>query len=328
MLIAALCILSKDKANSVKKVLFNRYGSFDDLQMTDVQIPTIKDDELLIRVKVVSINPLDWKRLEGQLKIMTGFKFPQGIGIDFSGVVEKKGASISSFQVGDAVFGGVDPLKNAALAEYIVVKEAAIVKKPDAVSFETAAAAVTTGVTALHLLEKCHAKRGDSLLINGASGGVGMAVLQIAKQQGIKVTAAASGDGLAFIKKWKPEATIDYKTQSALEQKTAYNAIVELAGNLPFGRAKAILKPQSIFASTLPTPVDMLKAFLNNLFSSKKFIIIMANTTPDYYRQLCDLLTQKGLEIPIAKNFAMADFKEAYQFARKGGIVGKVMISI
>lgn len=219
-------------------------------------------------------------------------------------------------------------MKDGALAEYVVVKEAAIFKKPEAVSFETAAAAVTTGVTALHLSEKCHAQSGDSLLINGASGGVGMAVLQMAKQRGIKVTAVASGEGLAFIQKWKPDATIDYKLQSVLEQKTAYNAIVELAGNIPFGRAKAILKPQSIFASTLPSPVDMLKAFLNNLFSSKKFQIVIANTSPDYYRQLCELLTQKKLEIPIAKSFAMADFKEAYQFARKGGTVGKVVISI
>lgn len=312
----------------MKKIIFNRYGSFDELQMTDVHIPDIKDDELLIRVKVVSINPLDWKLLEGQLKLMSGFKFPKGIGIDFSGIVEKKGDAISSYQVGDAVMGGVDAMKGAALAEYIVVKEAAIVKKPDAVSFETAAAAVTTGVTALHLLEKCNLKSGDSVLINGASGGVGMAFLQIAKQQGFKVTAVASGEGLAFIKKWNPDATIDYKKQSVLEEKTAYNAVIELAGNLPFGKGKSILKPQSIFASTLPTPVDMLKAFLNNLFSSKKFNIILANTSPDYYRQLCELLTQKGLEIPIAKTFAMADFKEAYQFARKGGVVGKVVIAI
>lgn len=312
----------------MKKIVFNRYGSFDDLQMTDVQTPAIKSDELLIRVKVASINPLDWKLLEGQFKIITGFKFPKGIGIDFSGIVEKKGDAVSGFQVGDAVLGGVDAMKDGALAEYVVVKEAAISKKPEAVSFETAAAAVTTGVTALHLLEKCHAKSGDSLLINGASGGVGMAVLQMAKQQGIKVTAVASGEGLAFIQKWKPDSTIDYKLQSVLEQKTAYNAIVELAGNIPFGRAKAILKPQSIFVSTLPNPVDMLKAFLNNLFSSKKFQIVIANTSPDYYRQLCELLTRKGLEIPIARSFAMADFKEAYQFARKGGTVGKVVISI
>ncbi len=154
-------------------------------------------------------------------KFMTGFKFPKGIGIDFSDIVENKGNAISGFQVGDAIFGGADAVKDGALAEYVVVMEVAIFKKPEAVSFETAAAVVSTGVTALHLLEKCNAKSGDSMLINGASGGVGMAVLQMAKQQGIKVTTVASGAGLAFIKKWKADATIDYKAQNVLEKKQA-----------------------------------------------------------------------------------------------------------
>ena len=174
--------------------------------------------------------------------------------------MEKKGNAISGFQVGDAVFGGADAVKDGALAEYVVVMEVAIFNKPEAVSFETAAAVVSTGVTALHLLEKCNAKSGDSLLINGASGGVGMAVLQMAKQQGIKVTTVASGAGLAFIKKWKADATIDYKAQNVLEQNASYNAVVELAGNLSFGGGRAILKPQSIYASTMPNPnpVDLI----------------------------------------------------------------------
>lgn len=312
----------------MKKVIYQRYGSIADLELAEVEIPAVQSDEMLIKVKAVSINPIDWKRLEGQLKIITGSKFPKGIAIDFSGIVEKKGDAISSFQTGDAVFGALDAMKGEALAEYIVVKEANICKKPQAISFETAAAAVTSGVTALYLLEKSGAKSGDNLLINGASGGVGVSALQMAKQKGIKVTAVASGEGLAFIQKWKPDVAIDYKKQSILEQKTAYHAIFELSGNLPFGKGKAILKPQSVFASTLPNPVDMLKAFLNNLFSGKKFQIIMANPTPEHYRQLCEWLTQKGLEIPIAKTFSMADFKEAYQFARKGGVVGKVVITI
>jgi NADPH:quinone reductase-like Zn-dependent oxidoreductase len=312
----------------MKKVIYNQYGSIDDLQMAEVEIPAIQPDEIRIKVKAVSINPIDWKRLEGQLKIITGSKFPKGIAIDFSGIVEKKGDAVTSFQAGDAVFGALDAMKGEALAEYIVVKETNICKKPAAISFETAAAAVTSGVTALYLLDKSNLKSGNNLLINGASGGVGSSVLQMVKQKGIKVTAVASGEGLAFIQKWKPDVSIDYKKQNPLEEKTAYNAIFELSGTLPFGKGKAILKPQSVFASTLPNPVDMLKAFFNNLFSGKKFQIVRANPTPDHYRQLCEWLTQKGLEIPIAKTFAFQEFKEAYQFARKGSVVGKVIISI
>lgn len=312
---------------TMKKVIYKRYGSIADLEMAEVETPAVQSDEILIKVKAVSINPIDWKRLEGQLKIITGSKFPKGIAIDFSGIVEKKGDAISAFQVGDAVFGALDAMKGEALAEYIVVKEANIYEKPAAISFETAAAAVTSGVTALYLLDKSNLKSGDELLINGASGGVGPSVLQMAKQKGIKVTAVASGEGLSLIQKWKPDASIDYKKQNPLEAKTEYNAIFELSGTLPFGKAKAILKPQSVFVSTLPNPVDMLKAFFNNLFSGKKFQIVMANPTPDYYRQLCEWLTQKGLEIPIAKTFPMQEFKEAYHFARKGNVIGKVVIS-
>lgn len=311
----------------MKKVIYNRYGSIADLALVDVETPSIQSDEILIKVKAVSINPVDWKRLEGQLKFITGTKFPKGIAIDFSGIVEKKGDAIDAFQAGDAVFGALDAMKGEALAEYIVVKETDICKKPEAVSFETAAAAVTSGVTAIYLLDKSKLKSGDHLLINGASGGVGTSVLQMAKQKGIKVTAVASSEGLAFIQKWKPDVSIDYKKQSPLEEKTAYAAIFELSGTLPFSKGKAMMTPQSVFASTLPNPVDMLKASLNNLFSGKKFHIIMAKPTQDHYRQLCEWLTQKGLEIPIAKTFTMEEFVEAYHFARKGGTIGKVVIS-
>lgn len=312
----------------MKKVIYQRYGSISDLESIDVEIPVLQPDELLIRVKAVAINPIDWKRLEGQLKMMTGSKFPKGIGIDFSGVVEKIGDDVSNFRVADAVFGGLDAMKGEALAEYIVVKAATVCKKPDSISFETAAASVTAVVTALYIMEKCHAQSGDHILINGAAGGVGMILLQMAKSKGMEVTAVASGDGLAFIQRWKPNVSLDYKKQNILEQKVRYDTVVELSGNLPLSAGKALLKPQGAFISTLPNPIDMLKPFLNNLFSKKRVYIVMAHPTPDHLNQVCEWLTQKGLEVPIAKQFCFAEFQEAYQFAKKGGVVGKVIISI
>ena len=312
----------------MKKVIYTHYGTFDDLQLADVPTPIIQSDELLIQVKAVAMNPIDWKRLEGQLKMMTGSKFPKGVAIDFSGVVAQKGDTISNFEVGDAVFGGLDAMKGEALAEWIVVKADALCKKPESVSFETAAAAVTTTVTALHLLEKCNLKHGEHLLINGASGGVGMAVLQMAKKQGIKVSAVASGAGLEFIQTWQPDVSIDYRKQNVMAHNGAYHAVIELAGSLPFGKAKNILHSPSVHVSTLPAPVDMLKALLNNLFSSKKSYIMMAKPTPEHLRQTSAWLTDQGLEVPIAQQFALADFKAAYQFAKNRGAVGKVVISI
>ena len=195
----------------MKKVIYNQYGSIEDLQMSEVEMPSIQADEYLIKVKAVAINPLDWKKLEGQLKIVTGKKFPKGIAFDFSGVIEKAGSQALNFKIGEAVFGTLDAMKGEALAEYIVVKKETIYKKPENVSFELAAASLTGGTTATFLLNRSKVKAGDKILINGASGAVGMTALQLAKIKGIKVTAVASGEGLDFIKKWNPESTIDYK---------------------------------------------------------------------------------------------------------------------
>lgn len=312
----------------MKKVIYNKYGSFDDLQIVEAEIPSIKPNELLIKVKAVAINPLDWKKLEGQMKMITGSKFPKGIAFDFSGVVEKKGDATSSFNVGDEVFGALNAMKGEALAEYIVVTEKMIYKKPDSISFETAAAMVSVGTAALYVLQNANPEAGNEILINGASGGVGLIALQMAKSNGMKVTAVASGEGLDYLRKWNPDGLVDYKKESVLEQKGSFDSIFELSGSLPFSKAKSLLKPKSTYVSTLPNPIDMASSFFNNLFSSKKHRIVVANPTQENYRELCDWVTNKGMEITIAKTYPMSSFKEAYQFARKGIILGKVVFSI
>jgi NADPH:quinone reductase-like Zn-dependent oxidoreductase len=312
----------------MKKVIYQRYGTIADLEMVDVEVPKIQADELLIKVKAVAINPVDWKRIEGQLKMMTGSKFPKGIAIDFAGEVVEAGQAVSNFKVGQAVFGGLDAMKGEALAEYITVKAKAVHQKPESVSFETAAASVTVIVTALYILDKCNLKSGQQLLINGAAGGVGMALLQMAVAKGLKVTAVASGEGLAFIQRYKPNDSLDYKKQSVLSQNTRYDAAVDLSGSLPFSKGKTLLAPQAVFANTNPNPIDMLKAVVNNLLSKQKYHIIIANPTAHHLSQASDWLTQKGIEVPIAKQFAFEDFKQAYQFAKAGGVTGKVVMSM
>ena len=186
----------------MKKVIYNQYGSFDDLQMVEVDIPSIQPNELLIKIKAVAINPLDWKKLEGQMKMITGSKFPKGIAFDFAGVVEQKGDAVTNFDIGDAILGALDAMHGEALAEYIVVTAPTIYKKPASMSFETAAAMISIGAAALYLFQNApNAKAGSEILINGASGGVGMVLLQMAKNKGMKVTAVASGEGLTYIKK-------------------------------------------------------------------------------------------------------------------------------
>ncbi|TAH26889.1 MAG: NAD(P)-dependent alcohol dehydrogenase [Cytophagales bacterium] len=312
----------------MKKVVYNQYGTIDNLELAEVAMPLPNSKELLIKVKVVALNPIDWLKVEGNLKIVTGSNFPNGLGIDFSGVIEEIGNDVSGFKKGDEVFGALSAMKGEALAEYIVVAPKNIYKKPSSISFENAAAMVTGGAAALYLFESASLKEGDELMINGASGGVGLIALQMAIKKGFKVTAVASGAGLSFIEKWKPNRVIDYKQENVLELKTTFNAWFELAALTPFGKVKHLLKPSSVFGSLKPNPIDMLTAFFNNLISGKKHKIIMANPTQENYKDLCIWVTQKGLEINIAKSFPLQEYKEAYRFAKKGGVIGKVVITI
>jgi len=312
----------------MKKVIYNHYGTIEDLQLVDVEIPTMQDDEVLIKVKSVAINPLDWKKLEGQLKIITGKKFPKGIAFDFSGIIEKKGSAVGLFQVGDAVFGALNAMKGEALAEYIVVKPNLIYPKPSTLSFEQTSAMISVGSAAIYLFQSARLEAENQLLINGASGGVGLFALQMALKKGIKTTAVASGDGLNFIKKWNPHQTIDYKHEQVLQAPQKYHAIFELAGTLPYSQAKSRLLKPSVYVSTLPNPKDMLTAIFTNLFSSKKHMLVKAHPTQAIYKELCDWTSKEGVEIIIAKAFSLNEFKEAYRYAKKGGLVGKVVFTL
>jgi len=168
----------------MKKIIYNKYGGVDEMEMIETAIQETTDSTVLVQIRAVSVNPIDWKIREGQMKLMSGSKFPKGVGIDFSGVVEKTGAAITRFKKGDAVFGSIDQFKGGALAEYLLVAEKEIVLKPDSISFEKAAAIPVVGFAALQLFDKLiSVQQGTEILINGASGGVGIFATQIAKNE-------------------------------------------------------------------------------------------------------------------------------------------------
>ena len=114
----------------MKKIVYHKFGDADVLEMTDTVIPEVSETTILIKVKAVSINPLDWKIRNGEMKLMSGSKFPRGTGIDFSGIVEATGSSIKNYKEGDEVYGLLDVFKGAALAEYIIAEEKDIATKP------------------------------------------------------------------------------------------------------------------------------------------------------------------------------------------------------
>jgi NADPH:quinone reductase-like Zn-dependent oxidoreductase len=312
----------------MKKITYNKYGDAAVLRMTQTVKPKVSGNNVLVKVKAVSINPLDWKIFEGEMKLLSGSKFPKNVGIDFSGVIEEVGNEVSLFKKGDEVFGLLDVFKGGALAEYITVNQNAIVDKPENISFDQAAALPVVGSSALQIFDKLASiKSGADVFINGASGGIGMFAVQIAKNKGAYVTAATSARGIAPAVEWGADEAIDYKSSEFLKSNKKYDIVIDLSGSFTFEKAKTILKPKAVFISTLPSPLTMIKSALHNLFSSQKHKILVLKPNKEYLQNL-SILAKDGLKIHIDKTYLWDDFKIAFEETKRNGAIGKNTINL
>jgi NADPH:quinone reductase-like Zn-dependent oxidoreductase len=312
----------------MKRVVYNQFGNVDQLTIIETEIPSIKEDNILVKVKAVSINPLDWKIRNGEMKLMSGSKFPKGIGIDFSGIIENVGGQIKEFKAGDAVFGAVNPMKEGALAEFVLVCESAIVLKPQNISFEQAAAMPIVGSAAIQAFDKLASiTSGTEVLLNGATGGIGMFAIQIAKQLGARVTAVCGTKGIPFAQKWGSETIIDYSKEDVLKGSKKYDVIFDLTGRMAFSDARMIMKPNAIFINPVPRPIQIISTIIINLFTSQKHKVLISKATRKYLQALADCAS-KGLDIEVSKTYPMTSYKEAYTEAQKGGVIGKAVFKI
>ncbi|GAB3281760.1 NADP-dependent oxidoreductase [Larkinella harenae] len=310
----------------MKKVMYTQYGDESVLEIVEQAVPPIQNDQLLIRVKAVSMNPLDWKVYGGDMKLMAGATFPKSVGIDFSGVVEQIGSAITRFTTGDAVIGLLDVFKGGALADYVVVKETDIAPKPATISFEQAAALPVTGLSALLIIHQLAAvDENQDVLINGATGGIGIFAVQIAKKRGARVTAVVSTKGVAEATKWGADTVIDYTSQSIKRLNQRFDAVIDLSTQLSFSEAKSLMKEKAVFVSTLPSPLALISAFLNNLFSGQKRKILILKPTVEGLATLSKL-AQDDLKIVLDKTYSFMNVREAYREARRSTRLGKSVI--
>ena len=312
----------------MKQVIYKKFGGVNELEIVDTPIPELTETTVLIKIKAVSINPLDWKIREGEMKLMSGSKFPKGVGIDFSGVVEKAGSSIHKFKKGDEVFGSVNQFKGGALAQYLLVTEKDIALKPPGSSFVQAAAIPVVGFAALQIFDQLITiRQGTEVLINGATGGIGMFATQIAKKKGAVVTALVNAQGIALATKWGSDVVLNYRQLPASGLNKQYDVIIDLSGKMPFDQAKKYLKPSSTYVNTIPGPQQIIGSFLHNLFSKKKYKVLLSKPSVADLETLSDYITN-GMEVVIGKTYKMEAFKEAYSEMPKGGIVGKAVFTV
>jgi NADPH:quinone reductase-like Zn-dependent oxidoreductase len=313
----------------MKAIAYQKFGNTDVLQTVEEPTPSLQADQVLVRVKAVSINPMDWKIRKGEMKLMSGSKFPKHTGVDFAGVIEETGTAVTEFKKGDEVFGVVkNNMKEGALAEYVAVPSTSIWKKPANITFAQAASIPIVGAAAVTAIQKMGNINAQSkILVNGATGGFGMFLLQLLKPTGANITAVASTKGIEYAKKWGATSVIDYTKENVLTQKTTYDIVIDLPGKMGYANAKQMMKPRALFLNPIPKPIEIPTSLFRNLFTGKKHIIILSKPSSKNMDLLLTAINN-GLHIEVSKVFPFTQAKEAYQYAEQGGYIGKVAVEI
>jgi NADPH:quinone reductase-like Zn-dependent oxidoreductase len=326
--------------NPMKAIVNCEYGA-ENLKLQEIEKPTPGNNEVLVRVRAASINPVDGHMLRGSwlMRPMSGMRKPKNtrFGTDYSGIVEAIGKDVTNFKPGDEVFGA----KNGAVADYICVKaDRATVMKPSNITFEQAGSVAVAGLTALQgLRDKGCIQSGQKVLINGASGGVGTFAVQIAKAFGAEVTGVCGTRNVDLVKSIGADHVIDYTKEDFTKTDQRYDMIYDLVGNHSFSERRNILKPNGIcvlagvggaglhpgmWGRVLGNFVTVFKS----KFTSQKFVFYIAKLTKDDLNVLRDLM-QSGKVAPVVdRTYKMSETQAALRYLEEGHANGKVVINL
>lgn len=314
----------------MKAYYSTRYGGPEASVLGDLPDPSAGAGQLLIEVKAVSVNPVDWKIKQGVARFITGFRFPRVFGADFSGVVRETGKGVSSFSPGDRVYGSRSTVFNrhGALAQLRAVDQKDIRKIPGSMTFEEAAALPIAALTALNGLRRCRVRKGMSVLVNGATGGVGHFAVQIAKARGATVIASCSPSNAAIARSLGADEVTGYGREELTAGNRQYDAIMDAYGKMDLRLARKLLKRGGTYASTLFIPPPYLSILFTRIFCHKRLTSANMRRHPEDWRELEGLYAEGRLEPLIENVFTLEHAADAFDLAVSGKPRGKIIVTV
>jgi NADPH:quinone reductase-like Zn-dependent oxidoreductase len=326
----------------MKAIVYQNFGSPDVLECQDIEKPTPADDEVLIKVRAASVNPLDWKLMKGGpfiVRLLLGLGKPKTKrpGVDVAGEVEAVGKNVAQFKPGDQVFGTCV----GAFAEYAASKSAsglksALVIKPDNLTYEQAASAPVAALTALQgLRDKARIQPGHKVLVNGAAGGVGTFAVQIAKSFGAKVTGVCSTRNVDMVRSIGADQVIDYTQQDFTESGQRYDIVFDCVGNHSFSACRRVLNPKGILVGVgAPNDVrlsrllaGLIGALVLSVFVGQKMAFFIARVNQQDLATVRDLMATGKVTPVIDKRYPLSETREAFRYMEEGHARGKVIIT-
>lgn len=312
----------------MKAVTINQFGAPDVLQIEELPTPVPNKNQVLVKVYAASINPIDFKSRQGNHKYILGSNFPIVLGYDFAGEIIETGAHVKQFKVGDRVHGRSDVKYGGTYAQFALSSESVLTAIPSNMGYEEAAAIPLASLTALQALrDKANIKKGDKILLTGATGGVGHFALQIAKYYGAFVIAINSSRHIEYIKELEPDLFIDYNHEDFKNLKEKYDIVFDAAGKVSFLSCKHLVRKGATFITLLPRPKLLIHGIVSKLTGKKLKTFIMKSNSSDL--QFMDkLIEEKHVKVKIDKIFSMDQISEAHTYAEQGHTEGKIVIKI
>jgi NADPH:quinone reductase-like Zn-dependent oxidoreductase len=335
------------KEIKMKAIVCAKYGPPEVLQLEEVVKPAPKDNEVLIRVRAASVNfgnlmARNFKAVSPRkfnmpflLWLLAKISFGLGkpnitiLGNELAGEVEAVGRDVTKFKVGDQVFAHAG-MSMGAYAEYVCMSESGTVTiKPVNLSYEEASTLPYGAVMATNLLAKANIQRGQKVLINGASGGIGSMAVQLAKYYGAEVTGVCGTPRLEFVKSLGADKVIDYTQEDFTQNGETYDLIFDILGRSSFSKLKRSLKPNGIYLLASFKTKALLQMLWTSLTGSKqKVICAFANEIPESLTFVKKLVEEGKVKAIVDKSFPMEQVAEAHQYVENGYKRGNVVITM
>jgi NADPH:quinone reductase-like Zn-dependent oxidoreductase len=322
----------------MKAIVATKYGSPDVLNLEEVEKPAPKDDEVLVEVRAASVNAGDWHLLRADpflTRLAFGLLRPKHkiLGADVAGRIEAVGGNVTQFQPGDEVFGDLSGCGFGGFAEYVCASEDALALKPADTSFEEAAAVPSAAATALQgLRDKGQIQQGQTVLINGASGGVGAFAVQIAKSFGAEVTGVCSTSKMDMVRSIGADQAIDYTQEDFTKNGRRYDLILAANGNHPISAYKRALSPEGTYVMSGGSGAQMFQAMLLgpmiSMTRKKKMGNLLKKSNKKDLVVLKEFLEAGKITPVIDRTYPLAEVPEAVGYLENGHARGKVVITV
>jgi NADPH:quinone reductase-like Zn-dependent oxidoreductase len=308
----------------MKAIVINVYGNEDVLNYVDVERPEPKADEVLVKVHVAAVNPVDWKIRDGMGERF-GLKLPLILGGDIAGTIEEVGVEVKNFKQGDAVYGiTVSGGFSGGYAEYAVAKADAIAPKPESIDFEEAAAIPIGALTAWQaIFDLANLSNGQRILITGASGGVGSMAVQLAKAKGAIVIGTASGKNEQFVRDLGADEFVDYTRQPFEEVVKDVDVVFDTVGGDTQERAFQTLKKGGFLVTSAQTPSEE-KA--KEFGTEAAFVFCKPNA--GQLTEINRLIDEGKLKVHIETVLPLTEVKKAHQLSQSGRTRGKIVLQV